>query len=386
MGYYFDHNATTPVSAEVLEAMVPMLAEAFGNASSIHAYGQAARSKADAAREEVAALLGCGPKEIVVTSGGTEGDNLALFGVVRNGGVAGKHVIASTIEHPAVLNACAQLEREGASATYLPVAANGTLDPEAVRHALRPETALVSVMHANNETGVVQAVASIGRICRAAGVLLHSDGVQAAGKLAVDVRALGVDLYSISGHKVYAPKGVGALYVREGVKLHAVQFGGRHERERRAGTENTAGLVALGAASAWMLRNGVRESERLVALRDRLESEILARVPQTRVNGGGAPRTANTLNVSFAGIEGEALVIALDLAGCAVSTGAACSSGASAPSHVLTAMGLSANEARGSLRISLGRLNDAAQVDALGREVIATVERLRKLSPAYEPV
>jgi cysteine desulfurase len=227
-------------------------------------------------------------------------------------------------------------------------------------------------------------VEEIARICRAAGVLFHSDGVQAAGKLPVDVRALGVDLYSISGHKLYAPKGVGALYVREGVKLQAQQYGGRHERERRAGTENTAGIVALGTACAWAARHVAPESARLTAWRDRLESAIVERLPLVKVNGGGAPRTPNTLNLSFAGLDGEALVIALDLAGFAVSTGAACSSGATSPSHVLLAMGLSASQARGSLRISLGRLNDETQVEALAAQVVSTVEKLRKLSPAHE--
>ena len=386
MAYYFDHNATTPVSAEVLQAFVPMLATSFGNASSIHAYGQEARRRMEDARREVAALLGCDPKETVFTSGGTEADNLALFGVLRRDGARGKHLITTAIEHPAVLNACTELEREGASVTVAPVGSDGVVDPGEIRRAVRPDTVLISVMHANNETGAIQLLSEIAGIAREAGALLHSDGVQAAGRIAVNVRDLGVDLYSISGHKIYAPKGMGALYVRDGVKLHPMLFGGRHERERRAGTENTGGAVALGAACSWTRANVAAEGNRLRLLRDRLEQGMLQRVPHARVNSADAPRTPNTTNIEFEGIEGEALVIALDLAGFAVSTGAACSSGAVQPSHVLTAMGRSAAEARATIRFSLGRSNDAAQVDELTEAVAAAVERLRKLSPTYTHV
>jgi len=386
MAHYFDHNATTPVSAEVLEAFVPMLSGSFGNASSIHAFGQEARQKMEAARREVAELLGCDPKEIVFTSGGTEADNLAIFGVLRREGLAGRHIITTAIEHPAVLNTCIELEREGAAVSILRVGSDGVVDPDDVRRTLRPETVLISVMHANNETGAIQPLTEIASLAREAGALFHSDGVQAAGRLPAKVRDLGVDLYSISGHKLYAPKGMGALYVRDGVKLHPMLFGGRHERERRAGTENAPGAVALGAACAWINHNVHEEGARLDGLRDRLEQGIQQRVPHVRVNSASAPRTPNTTNIEFEGIEGEALVIALDLAGFAVSTGAACSSGAVQPSHVLTAMGRSAAEAKATIRFSLGRSNDAAQVDALIDAVRASVSRLRKLSPTYSHV
>jgi len=320
---------------------------------------------------------------VVFTSGGTESDNLAILGVVRRGSAQGKHVVTTSIEHPAVLASCEQAEREGAEVTWVSPRSNGVVHAADVRAALRGNTVLVSVMHANNETGAVQQVAEIAATARELGILVHSDGVQAAGKPRVGVAELGVDLYSISGHKLNAPKGIGALYVRQGVKLQAQMFGGRHERGRRAGTENVPSAVALGSAAAWYLAHGEAECGRLAALRDRLEAGILARVPGVRVNGAGAARLPNTSNLRFDGIEGEALVIALDLAGFAVSTGAACSSGAVQPSHVLTAMGLTAAEARSSLRFSLGLGNDEAQVDALVAAVEAAVARLRRLSPVY---
>ncbi len=381
--FYFDHNATTPVSAEVLAAMTPLLCEDFGNASSIHYYGQRAKRHLEEARRQVAALIHAEPAEIVFLSGGTEADNLALFGTVRGAQKPRKHLVVSAIEHPAVLAAAAQLEREGVEVTRVAAGPHGVVDPESVRQALRPETVLVSVMHANNELGTVQPIAEIARLAHEAGALLHSDGVQAVGKVAVDVAALGVDLYSLTGHKIYAPKGEGALYVRKGTPLGAIQFGGHHERDRRPGTENVPGAVALGAACAWLAENLDAETRRLAALRDRLEAGILARVPDTAVNGAGAPRTPNTTNIRFDGLSSEALVIALDLRGFAVSGGAACSSGASEPSHVLTAIGLTADQARASIRFSLGRLNTAGQVDALIEAIGETVAHLRKVSPAY---
>ena len=370
--FYFDHNATTPVSPEVLEAVSGALAEVYGNASSIHHYGQAAKKELEQARREVAALLNADPGEIVFVSGGTEADNLAVLGVVRAAGKPRKHVVTTAIEHPAVLNACAQLEREGVEVTYAA--------PDQVLRALRSETVLVSVMHANNELGTLQPVAEIARIAREAGVLVHSDGVQAAGRVAVDVGALGVDLYSISGHKMYAPKGIGALYVRKGVRLAPLLYGGHHEHDLRAGTENVPGAVALGRAATWAREN---LATGLAALRDRLERGILERVPDTAVNGAGAPRIPNTTNIRFDGIDGEAMAIALDLRGFAVSGGAACSSGAVEPSHVLTAIGLTKEQARSSLRFSLGRQNDESQVDALIEAVAGAAAHLRRLSPAY---
>ncbi len=381
--HYFDHNATTPVAPEVVEAMLPVLREDFGNASSIHHYGQRAKKHLENARRQVAALIGAQATETVFLSGGTEADNLALFGIVRNAPRSSKHLIVSTIEHPAVLAAAAQLEREGVAVTRVPASPAGLIDPDDIRRALRLETVLVSVMHANNELGTVQPVAEIARIAHEGGALVHSDGVQAVGKVPVDVAALGVDLYSLTGHKIYAPKGEGALYVRKGTPLGAIQFGGHHERDRRPGPENVPGAVALGAACAWMSANLETEASRVAALRDRLETGVLARIPDSVVNGAGAPRTPNTTNIRFHGVSSEALVIALDLHGFAVSGGAACSSGSSEPSHVLMAIGLAADQARASIRFSLGRLNDAAQVDALIETVVSTVAHLRKLSPAY---
>ncbi len=363
MRHYFDHNATTPVSPQALEAMLPCFSESFGNASSIHRDGQVARQKLEAARRQVAKFLGCGPKEIVFTSGGTESDNLAILGA------GGGHVVTTAIEHPAVMNACEQLDL-----TVVPVGSDGVVSPDDIRRAIRPDTVLVSVMHANNELGTLQPVAEIARVAQEAGVLFHSDGVQAVGKIAVDVKALGVDLYSLSGHKLNAPKGVGVLYVRDGVKISPRQFGGRHERERRAGTENVPGAVALGAAL-----DAPRES--YGALRDRLEQGIREQVPYVRVNCARSPRVPNTSNITFHGIEGESLVIALDLRGFSVSSGSACSSGSVEPSHVLTAIGLSRDEAKSTLRFSLGLGNDEAQVDLLIQAVADSCVHLRKLSP-----
>ena len=378
--FYFDHNATTPVAPEVLETLVSCLGQVYGNASSIHRFGQAAKQKLEAARRQVAALIHASPAEVVFTSGGTEADNLAVFGVVRAAGRPQAHVIVSSIEHPAVLASAAQLEREGVAVTRLPVNANGIVDPEGVRRAIRPDTVLISIMHANNELGVVQPIAEIARIAREAGVPLHVDGVQALGKIAVDVETLGVDLYSMSGHKLYAPKGVGALYVRKGTKLAPTAFGGHHERDRRPGTENVPGVVAFGAACELAGRTLAAESERLAALRDRLESGVLGRITGAGVSGRYANRTPNTSNIYFDGVDGEAMVIALDLRGFAVSTGSACSSGAITPSHVLTALGLSADRARSSLRFSLGRTTTAEQVDALLEALEASVAHLRRIS------
>ena len=370
--YYFDHNATTPVSAEVLEAMMPLLTEVYGNASSVHTFGQAARKKLDDAHREVAALLGARPEEIVFTSGGTEADNLAIFGVAQGG-----HIVTTAIEHPAVLAACARVK----SYTAVPVDASGVVDPDAIRRAIRQDTRLISVMHANNELGTIQPVGEIARLAQEAGIAFHSDGVQAAGKLEIDVKAMGVDLYSISGHKLYAPKGVGVLYVRKGTQLQPILYGGRHERGMRAGTENVAGAVGLGRAAQWLVDNGAAERRRQAELRDQLEHALLHRIADTHVNGAGFSRTPNTTNIRFDGIDSDALLIALDLRGFAVSSGAACSSGATEPSHVLLAIGLTKLEARSSIRFSLGRANDAQQVEALAGALEESVAHLRKIAP-----
>ena len=381
--YYFDHNATTPISQSVLEVLVAALLEVPGNASSLHQDGQNAKHWLEIARQETAPMLGCEPKELVFTSGGTEADNLAILGFVHANSATQKHVVTTAIEHPAVLNPCRELERLGVAVTYVQPTPDGAILPDDIRRALRPQTVLVSVMHANNETGAIQPIAEIAAIAHQAGVLMHSDGVQAAGKIHVDVQALGVDLYSISGHKFYAPKGVGALYVKNGVKLRPIQFGGKHERERRPGTENVPSAVAMGKAAAIVRETFPSESGRLETLRDRLETGILARVPNAGVNGQGVARIPNTTNIYFDGLQGEALVISLDLKGFAVSSGSACSSGAVEPSHVLLAMGLPPERARASLRFSLGESNNEEQVDALIDAVAGSVAQLRKLSPTY---
>ena len=377
MSAYFDHNATTPPAVEAIAACARAATTAFGNPSSIHAPGQQARQMVDAARLDTGLLLGCDAREIVFTSGGTESDNLAIFGI------APKHMITSTIEHPAVLAAADEMKRRGSEVTHVRVDGDGVVDADEVRRAIRPDTVLISIMHANNETGALQPLEDIAAIARDAGVLFHSDGVQAAGRIPVNVRTLGMDLYSISGHKFYALKGTGALYVREGLKLDPMQHGGRHERERRAGTENVPGIAALGAAAAWLTENRETEAARLERLRDQFEQLVLDGIPRTRVNSVKAPRVPNTSNIVFEGIEGEALVIALDLAGFAISTGAACSSGAVEASHVLLAMGMPAASAKSSMRFSLGRHNNEEDVRALVDALETAVARLRKLSPSY---
>ncbi len=378
---YLDNNATTPVLPEVLEAMRPFYEEQFGNASSIHHYGQQTRAAVERAREQVAELLGCRAAEVVFTSGGTEADNLAIFGVVQSG----DHVITSTIEHHAVLNSCKRLEQMGCEVTYVPVDGRGLADPADVRRALRPKTKLVTIMAANNETGVLQPVEEVGRIAAEADVWFHTDAVQAAGKAPLDVKRIGCDLLSISGHKIHAPQGIGALYVRKGTLLQPLLYGGRHERSRRAGTENVPGIVGLGKA-AEIARRGFEagEPERLGALRDRIEQAVLDSMEMVGVNGAGAPRVPTTASIYFDCIEGEAFVIAMDLKGVAVSTGAACSSGAIEPSHVLTAMGLSPDRARASIRFSLGKQNTADDVDYALSVLPETVAHLRELSPVWK--
>jgi len=377
---YLDNNASTPVLPEVLEAMRPYFAESFGNASSIHHHGQETRAAVERARDSVARLLGCRASEVVFTSGGTEGDNLAIAGLVT----AGDHVISSSIEHHAVLNSCKHLEALGCEVTYVPVDGRGLVDPGDIRRALRPTTKLLSIMMANNETGVLQPVEEIGRMAAESDVYFHTDAVQAAGKVAVNVQKIGCDLLSISGHKMHAPQGAGALYVRRGTRLQPLFYGGRHERSRRAGTENVPGIVGLGkAAELAMEALEPAEERNMAGLRDRLQQGILTHLDEAGVNGDGAPRVPNTTNIFFDHIEGEAMVIALDLKGLAISTGAACSSGALEPSHVLVAMGLPGDRARASIRFSLGKQNTAQDVEFALALVPETVSRLRELSPVY---
>jgi cysteine desulfurase len=378
--FYFDHNATTPVAPEVLETVVSCLGQVYGNASSIHHFGQGAKQRLEAARRQLAALVNASAAEIVFTSGGTEANNLAILGLTRASRAARKHVITCAIEHPAVLSPARQLGTEGVDVTCLRVGSSGIVSPEDIRRALRPDTVLVSIMHANNELGTLQPVAEIAQIAHQAGAAIHVDGVQALGKVPVDVAALGVDLYSMSGHKLYAPKGVGALYVRKGTHLAPIAYGGHHERDRRPGTENVPGIAAFGAAAELAGRRMTEDTERLAMLRDRLENAVLERIPGTGINGSRWNRVPNTTNLFFDGIDGEAMVIALDLRGFAVSTGAACSSGALSPSHVLKAIGLSDDRARASMRFSLGRANTVEQVDALVEAIAASVAHLRRIS------
>lgn len=377
---YLDNNATTPVLPEVFEAMRPYFGERFGNASSIHHHGQETRAAVEDARELVAELLGCTAAEIVFTSGGTESDNLAVAGWVS----AGDHVITSSVEHHAVLHACKHLETIGCDVTILPVDRRGLIDPADVRRALRPNTKLISLMMANNETGVLQPVEEIGKIASEAQVLFHTDAVQAATKVPVNVRQIGCDALSISGHKIHAPQGVGALYIKKGTRIQPLFHGGRHERSRRAGTENVPGIVALGKAAQLAKEAFDRgDNQKMAAMRDRLEQGILAHVDEAAVNGAGAARVPNTTNIRFDHIEGESLVVALDLKGLAVSTGAACSSGAIEPSHVLIAMGLRPDQARSSIRFSLGKQTTDADIDLALALVPETVARLREISPRY---
>lgn len=373
-----DANATTPLLPDVFEAMRPWLIDNFGNASSIHQNGQHARAAVERARTSVARMLNCRESEVVFTSGGTESDNLAAFGLVK----PGDHVITSSIEHHAMLHAAEKLAQRGLEVTFLPVGSDCRVDPDEVRRALRPNTSLISVMTANNETGAIQPVEEIGRIAQEADVWFHTDAVQAASKMPIDVQAIGCDLLSISGHKFHAPQGTGVLYVRRGTQIEPLFFGGTHERQRRAGTENVAGIVGLGKAAeitAESLANGTLD--RLAALRDRLELGVLGRVEGTGVNGTRQPRVPNTTNIYFDNLEGEALVITLDLKGIAVSGGSACASGASEPSHVLTAMGLPPERARASLRFSLTKLNTDQDVDEALEIIPAAVSRLRELAP-----
>ncbi|MGH9617455.1 MAG: cysteine desulfurase family protein [Acidobacteriaceae bacterium] len=377
---YMDANATTPLLPEVFEAMRPYFLERFGNASSVHSFGQQARGAVEQARIQVAKLLHCRPAEIVFTSGGTESDNLALFGATKSG----DHLITTAIEHHAVLHASEQLAKRGREVTFIPVADNGVVDPEEVRRALRANTRLISVMMANNETGAIQPVEEIAVIAAKAGAQFHTDAVQAAGKLELNVEKIGCNLLSISGHKIHAPQGIGVLFVRKDTKIEPLFFGGTHERQRRAGTENLAGIVGLGKAAeiaVKSLEDGT--SQQIAGYRDRLENELLARVADAGAHSGLVARVPNTSNLWFDHLEGEALVISLDLKGLAVSGGSACASGASEPSHVLTAMRVLTQRARASLRFSLSKLTTAEDVDYAIEIVPQAVAKLRELSPFY---
>ena len=380
---YLDHAATTPVRPEVIEAMLPYFAGVFGNASSLHLYGQKARDALEDARDVVADCIGARSKEICFTSGGTESDNLAVVGAARAAADKRRHLVTTRIEHHAVLNTCKHLESEGHQVTYLPVDRSGVVCLDALEQALRRDTVLVSVMLANNETGTRQPVADVAEITRRHGVPLHTDAVQAIGKIPVDVNELGVDMLSISAHKIDGPNGVGALYVRSGTRIAPIVHGGRQEGRRRAGTENVAGIVGLATAMRLAQDEMPRESTRLAALRDRLERGVRHTLPQVRLNGHPTHRLPSILNLGFPGVEAESLLLTLDLSGVAVSVGSACQSGSTMPSHVLQAMGVDPVVARGSVRFSLGRTNTDAEIDRVVVLLADIVERLRSLSPTY---
>ncbi len=383
MRIYFDHNATTPVDAAVVDTMVRVLREDFGNASSVHHFGQRAKALLDEARSAVASLIGAEPSEIVFTSGGTESDNFALRGVADAlQGTPRRRLIACTIEHEAVLNTLKALARRGCDTTLLPVDGRGLVSPDALARAITGDTAIVSVMHANNEIGTIQPIAELARIAHAHGALFHTDAVQSTGKIPVDAGALGVDLLSLSAHKFNGPKGAGALWIKRGTRISAILTGGKHERTRRAGTENVPAIAGLGAAAGLAAAKLNTEPARVAALRDRLESAVLSSIGGTAVNGATDSRVPNTTNISFEGIEAESLLIALDLEGVAVSTGSACSSGTLEPSHVLRAMGLPSHRTQNSIRISLGAGNTDAEVDYFLEKLPKVVTKLRSLTGA----
>ena len=378
---YLDHNATTQLRPDVLEAMLPYFGEHFGNASSVHAFGQEARAAVEDARAQVAAFLNASPAEIVLTGGGTESDNLALIGGARACASKGKHVVTTSIEHDAVRQAADLLEQEGFQVTRVAPGADGRVTAESIEAALRPDTILVSVMASNNETGVIQPMAEIGAVCAKRGVPFHTDAVQAAGKIPIDLSAWQATLATITAHKFYGPKGAGALYIRRGFKCTPLQVGGEHERGRRAGTENVPGIVGLGKACEVASAEMAGVTPRIAALRDRLEAGLAERVPQIVRHGASAPRVCNTAHVSFVGAEGEHLILSLDMKGIAVSSGAACKSGSSHPSHVLLAMGVPANVAQSAVRFSLGRCTTEAEIDRVLDIVPGVVEKLRQGSP-----
>jgi cysteine desulfurase len=381
---YLDHNATTPIRPEVLSAILPYLTGEYGNASSIHAFGQNAREGVEQAREQVAALVGARAADIMFTSGGTESNNQAILGAVAAAPGKTKHVITSAIEHVAALDPCKALAKQGVDTTILPVDRDGLVNPEDVRRAIRRDTVLITIMLANNETGTIEPIEEIAKIADEKGIVFHTDAVQAAGKIPVDVEKLGVDLLSISAHKFCGPKGAGALYIRKGTQIAPLIYGGHSERDRRPGTEDVAAIAGMGKAAELALAGMKEESRRIRALRDRLERGLLDRVPHAWVNAVRAPRVPNTANITFPFIEGESMVIALDLKGIACSTGAACSSGAVEPSHVLIALGLAPEDARATLRLSLGHQTTEDEIDFALETIPPVIERLRLISPTFQ--
>lgn len=380
---YLDHNATTPLRPEVLEVMLSYYKNVFGNASTIYSFGQEARKAVDDAREALACLIGAEPKEIVFTSGGTEADNFALKGVASALKGKGGHIVISSIEHHAVLFTCKYLEKMGKKITYLPVDKYGWLDPERVKEAITNQTILISIIHANNEIGTIEPIAEIGKIARTCGVYFHTDAVQTVGKIPINVNELGIDLLSLSAHKFYGPKGVGALYIRKGTKIHPLFHGGEQERKRRAGTENVPCIVGLGEAAKIASKEMKQEYSHVKELRDKLENKIKDNIDYIRLNGHRTERLPSTSNISFEFIEGESLILNLDLKGIAASTGSACASGSLEPSHVLLAIGVPPAIAQGSIRFSLGRDNQKEDIDYTVENLVEIVGRLREMSPLF---
>ena len=381
---YFDHNATTPIDKEVLDVMFPVLGDMYGNPSSIHWAGREVRGLVETAREKAAGLIGAQPNEIVFTSCGSESDNLAIKGAFLKNKNRGNHIITTSVEHPAVLEVCKYLAKNGAEVTFLKVDSEGLFDIDDLKKAIRKETILITVMHANNETGVIFPLEEVGKIAREKGILFHTDAVQTAGKIPLDVNELNVDMLSIAGHKIYGPKGVGLLYVRKGVKLENLIHGGHQERNRRAGTENTAFIIGMGKACEVAKRDLHLYSDKVKGLKDKMEGELLKQIKSSRVNGHLRKRVPSTSNMSYLFIEGESILLNLDMYGVAASSGSACSSGSLDPSHVLLAMGLTHEEAHGSIRLSLGKENTEQEIDYVVKIMPEIVERLRKISPLYE--
>ncbi len=382
---YMDHNATTPVHPDVLKAMLPYLEAEYGNASSLHSFGRKAKAAVDEARGKVAGLIGpCEAVDIVFTSGGTESDNFAIKGAAHALRKKGKHIITSSIEHLAVLNPCEFLAKEGYEITYLPVDKFGVVDLNALRSAVRDDTILVSVMYANNEMGAIQPVEEIAKIAHGKKAVFHTDAVQAAGKLPINVEKMGIDLLSMSAHKIYGPKGIGAIYMNKKARITPFIHGGHHERNRRAGTENVPGIVGFGKACELAKKDLEAESRRLTSLRERLWNGIDSNIADVKLNGHPTQRLPNTLNVSFKYIEGESILLNLDLKGIAASSGSACTSGSLEPSHVLKAMGVDPALSQGSIRFSLGRANTEADIDRVVRELPPIIKKLRDMSPLYE--
>jgi len=380
---YLDNNATTPIHSEVLEAMLPYLKDDFGNPSSIHWAGRNPRKAIDEAREKVARLLNCDVSETIFTSCGSEGDNLAIKGIVEAKRDKGNHIITTKVEHPAVLTTCKYLAKVGFDITFLDVDSEGVLDLDQLRKAITPKTILITIMFANNETGVIFPIEEIGRIAKEHNITFHTDAVQGIGKVPIDVKKINADLLTLSGHKLYAPKGVGAVYVKRGVRLVPLVHGGHQERNRRGGTENTAGIVALGKACEIAARDMDSEMKYMTGLRDRLEKGLMERIPYVRLNGHPTKRIPNTVNISFEFVEGESLLLNLDMKGVAASSGSACTSGTLEPSHVLVAMGVPMEAAHGSVRFSLGRGNTVEDIDYVKEILPPIVERMRSMSPLY---